>query len=204
MLQIKSKMGCYLVGGCVRDSILNTTPNDYDIVVDGDINQLLTLLEDNGLKCSIVGDSFKIISVHMVDRVDVIEPILSGNITFKVDTPSIYQIAPFRGEDIFSDAFSRDFTINSIYFDPFSNTIIDPTGNGVDDVLSKTLRFVGNGEDRIKEDEIRVLRAYRFIANGFKPTPNLLRTIRTNFHDAMHNSSSSRVMLEIEKIVGLM
>lgn len=203
MLAIKSEMDCYLVGGCVRDKLLGIEPNDYDIVVSGDIEELCQYLKDNGVKCDIVGDSFKILAVHMIDKQDVSEEFLCSTIEYKKDVSTIYQIAPFRGKTIEDDCMSRDFTINSLYLEPFSELVIDPCGRGIEDINSRTLRFVGNGNHRIDEDEIRILRAYRFIGNGFKPTPELLRTIRTRFQDVIENSSPSRIMLEIEKIVGI-
>lgn len=76
------------------------------------------------------------------------------------------------------DVFRRDFTINSIYYDPFSKEIIDYTA-GIKDLKSKVIKFIGDPEQRIKEDPVRILRAIRFAAKlNFKIEKELSQQLK--------------------------
>lgn len=185
----------FLVGGCVRDMLLKKDPKDYDIVTDADMQSLTPLLEYNGWEIKGVGDHFL---VHVVSK--------GGE---------MYEIANFRKETGFSDgrrpdkvevgtlyedAARRDFTINSIYYEPFTNNFIDPNG-GIGDLESGILRFIGKPQDRIKEDYLRVFRFYRFLAIlGFTGHPKSLRACRELFNEAYLNTTPERVRMEIERM----
>ena len=127
-----------------------------------------------------------------------------------------YEIANFRRDgvssdgrrpdsvdigDINDDAKRRDFTVNSLYLDPWTGDIKDPTGKGLKDLKDKKLRFIGRPKDRITEDYLRIFRYYRFLSKGFKPDHKSLRACREYFNEAYFKITPERVRLEIEKIV---
>lgn len=186
----------YLVGGCVRDMLLGREPKDYDIVTDVAIEKILVDLNTSGWEVKGVGDHFL---VNVVSK--------NGN---------MFEIANFRKESGFSDgrrpdsvevgtleedAKRRDFTVNSIYYNPFSGEYIDPN-NGIKDLKAKILRFIGKPHDRIKEDYLRVFRFYRFLAKlGFEGHPKSLSACREMFNEAYRNTTPERVRMEIERIV---
>jgi tRNA nucleotidyltransferase/poly(A) polymerase len=186
----------YLVGGCVRDMLLGREPKDFDIVTDASIEELSHDLIASGWELKGVGDHFL---VNVVSK--------NGN---------VFEIANFRKEAGFSDgrrpdkveigtlqedAARRDFTVNSIYFDPFNGQYIDPN-DGIKDLKAKILRFIGKPRDRIKEDYLRVFRFYRFLAKlGFEGHPKSLSACREMFNEAYRNTTPERVRVEIERIV---
>lgn len=185
----------YLVGGCVRDSLLGKKPKDFDIVTDASIEDLKQDLIASGWELKGVGDHFL---VNVVSK--------NGN---------MFEIANFRKEMGFSDgrrpdkveigtleedAARRDFTINSIYYDPFSEQYIDPNG-GINDLKAKILAFVGNPKDRIREDYLRIWRAFRFKSQmGFKFDKKTEKALREYFKEGYINSNPQRVLQELIKI----
>ncbi len=97
------------------------------------------------------------------------------------------------------DVFRRDFTINSIYYDPFSKEIIDYTA-GIKDLKSKVIKFIGDPEQRIKEDPIRILRAIRFAAKlNFKIEKRALPAIK-KYRAQITDMPPARVYEEIAKL----
>lgn len=185
----------YLVGGCVRDMLLGKTPKDFDIVTDAIVTSLLTDFTNSGWEVKGVGDHFM---VYVASK--------NGN---------MFEIANFRKESGFTDgrrpdyveigtleedAARRDFTVNSIYYDPFSGSFIDPN-NGMKDIKSKMLKFIGNPNDRIREDYLRIFRFYRFLSKlGFEGHPKSLRACREMFREAYQKTTPERVRMEIERM----
>lgn len=189
-----------LVGGCVRDSLLNKKPKDFDIVVPSVdyFTPIIVELHKNSWKHKEAGLRFCVLHVSK-----------DGN---------EYEIAAFRNDsayingkpesvnqgDIHTDSQRRDFTVNALYYDPFSGVILDPTGRGLDDIRTKTLRFVGKASERLKEDPMRAFRFYRFINKGFTPSPKCLRAVRQHFPECVKKLSESGaegIRNEIERIV---
>jgi poly(A) polymerase len=126
-----------------------------------------------------------------------------------------YEIANFRKDvgfsdgrrpdeavigDLTTDAARRDFTVNSIYYDPFNGSFLDPN-KGLKDIETRTLRFIGRPHDRIKEDYLRIFRFYRFLSKGFTPDKRSLKACRELFNEAYGQTTPERVRMEIERIV---
>ena len=102
------------------------------------------------------------------------------------------------------DAERRDFTINSLYMNPWTGEILDPTHRGLQDIKDKLIRFNGNVKNRIKEDKLRIMRCYRFSMQlGFEIDKKTLKACRSYFDLMTKEVSSTRIMNEIEKMVGL-
>jgi tRNA nucleotidyltransferase/poly(A) polymerase len=106
---------------------------------------------------------------------------------------------------IHDDAMRRDLTINSLYENPITGEILDPTSKGLSDIKNRVIRFVGNPEDRIREDYLRLWRALRFkqkLSNlGFDFDTKTKKVLRTMFKEAYENSNPERVREEIEKMI---
>lgn len=185
----------YLIGGCVRDYLMNKQPKDYDIVTDIHMDKLEEIFKNNGWDVDSVGKQFLVMFISK-DKYQ-------------------YEIANFRKDigfsdgrrpdaveigDLNSDALRRDFTINSIYYNPMTNEYIDPN-EGMEDLKKRKLKFVGNPKDRIKQDYLRVFRFYRFLTKGFKPDKRSLRACRTLFNEAYSKTCPERIREEIEKMV---
>lgn len=102
---------------------------------------------------------------------------------------------------IYEDAERRDFTINSLYMNPWTQEVVDPTGNGLKDIENKILRFNGKAKERISEDKLRIMRCYRFSAQlGFEIEKKALKACRTYFEAMTKEVSAMRIMNEVEKM----
>ena len=185
----------YLVGGCVRDYLMRRLPKDFDIVTDVSMDRIEEIFKANGWEVDAVGKNFLVIFISKDEYT--------------------YEIANFRREcgfsdgrrpdtveigDLESDAARRDFTVNSIYYDPINGSYIDPN-NGRKDLKKHELKFIGKPKDRIKEDALRIFRFYRFLAKGFKPNKKSLRACREYFNEAYKKTTPERIRNEIERMV---
>jgi tRNA nucleotidyltransferase (CCA-adding enzyme) len=185
----------FLVGGCVRDFLLNKTPKDYDIVTDIDYDILVKIFSENGWKVRETGKKFLVITISR-----------NGN---------QYEIANFRKDGIYldgrrpesvdigtleEDSLRRDFTINAIYYNPHLDTYVDPT-NGIKDIRANIIRFIGKPKDRINEDKLRIMRAYRLSTQlSFYIEVRSLKECRKQFNSMLSEISSERIKNEIEKM----
>lgn len=141
----------YLCGGAVRDNFLDVEPKDYDIVTDATPEELHTIFPDKKVK--LVGANFL---VTLVDDVEVA--------TYRSDRntgPNRHNCVTTACLTLDEDLARRDFTFNAVAVCPYSGDIIDPF-NGLSDLNNKLVRFVGDPNDRIYEDYLRIIRAARF------------------------------------------
>lgn len=205
LLQIFTLLGSkpsnsFLVGGCVRDKLSSPpkAPKDFDIVTDLSMDEIEVMFKDNGWDVKDQGKTFLVLGIGKEGQ--------------------HYEIANFRKDGVYSDgrrpesvqigtieqdAARRDFTINALYWNPKVNEILDPTGKGLTDLKSKTLRFIGKPKDRIKEDYLRVFRFYRFLSKGYEPDPRSLSAVREFFAEAYAGTAPERVRVELERMAGL-
>lgn len=145
---------CYIVWGYCRDTLLwLTPPEDIDLVTDALPSEIENILH-------VVSDLWQKFGTLIVREGNQVFEIT----TFRKDIGSINHRKPAEVGFTWSleeDAERRDFTMNAIYFDPENQTFIDPTG-GINDIKNHTIRFIGNINERIHEDSLRILRFIRF------------------------------------------
>ena len=147
----------YIVGGCIRDLLLNIQPKDFDIATNAHPDQVTAIFKNS----RIIGRRFKIVHVR-IDR-QIIEVS-----TFRKKPSEVNKLRNGVVQDnafgtIEEDAQRRDFTMNAIFYDPINNHLFDPF-NGKKDIENRDINFIGNPEQRINEDPVRLLRAIRFHA----------------------------------------
>ena len=185
----------YVVGGCVRDSILGREPHDWDICTPALACELLVEFEEKGYRVIPTGLQHGTITVY-----------LNGNnyeiTTFRRDGKYSDGRHPDSVEftsDLIYDLERRDFTMNAMAYNP-EEGLID-LFNGFEDIKYRIIRCVGNPDERFKEDGLRILRCLRFATQfGFSvdlPTRRALLN-QINFLD---NISSERINSEFCKIV---
>lgn len=145
-------------GGCVRDFLMGRSPKDYDVATDARPDRVRELFGRQ--RTLAVGASFGVIVV--------VGPKQAGNVevaTFR--TEGEYSDGRRPGHVVFStpqeDAQRRDFTINGMFYDPIAERVDDYVG-GEQDLAARIVRAIGNPEDRMAEDKLRMLRAVRFAA----------------------------------------
>ena len=158
----------YLVGGCVRDLLLDRFPKDFDVVTDASPERIRELFGNSRL----IGQRFRL--VHVRFGRDVIEVA-----TFRAPHIDEDEQLSAKGrvlsDNIYGsreeDAIRRDFTINCLYYDIRDSSIIDFAG-GLNDLKARLIRTIGDPRVRYREDPVRMLRALRFSAKlGFQLEP---------------------------------
>jgi putative nucleotidyltransferase with HDIG domain len=184
----------YIVGGAVRDIVMDLEPNDIDIATARTIESIV----ESDLHTFDIGQSqdFGIVGVSFQDEV--------------------YEVAQFRKDGDYSDsrrpdtvdhnatmkddAERRDFTINAMYMDA-DGQIID-LHKGQRDIQKKMIRAVGDPNKRFEEDALRIIRAHRFAAKfGFKIEARTKAAIIKNIH-GLQNIAIERISQELIKVAG--
>ena len=145
----------FFVGGCVRDTIQGRTVNDIDIATDALPSEVIKLAKTAGLRVLETGLSHG--SITLINESDFFEVT-----TFRSDlkTDGRHSKVEFSN-NIEDDAKRRDFTMNAIYM-TIDAEVIDPI-LGWEDLMNGHVRFIGNPEERIQEDYLRILRYFRFL-----------------------------------------
>ena len=144
------------VGGCVRNALLGEPVSDYDIATDAVPDTVTNLAESAGLKVVPTGIDHGTVTVVSGGKPHEVTTFRSD-----VETDGRRAVVAFS-TDVATDAARRDFTMNALYATA-AGEIIDPLG-GLPDLQARRVRFVGEAQQRIAEDYLRVLRFFRFYA----------------------------------------
>ena len=199
----------YFVGGCVRDMVLGKEPNDIDLVLGQSVHGLFKdnymediehVLKEQGWSVNSVGKNFLIIFASKNGYQFEIA-IFRQDSTTTIDGrhPDSVEVGT-----ITKDSERRDFVFNALYYNPFNGDVLDPTKLGIKAIQDKQIVYCGKASQRIKEDFLRVMRAYRFSSQlGFEIPSKTLRLLRSNFNEAVSTLPPERIRLELEKIVGI-
>ena len=179
----------YIVGGAIRDILLGLKPKDVDFATNLPYGILKTLFSEYTPKET--GKSFGVLRIR-INNID-------------------YEIAKFREDiygkekkvsfvdDIKNDLARRDFTINAMAYNQ-KEGIID-LYNGQKDIENRIINFVGSAEERIIEDPLRVLRAFRFMSRlNFSLSENTIEAIKKQ-KDLLKNIPEERITMEFSKLL---
>ncbi|MBD3330958.1 HDIG domain-containing protein [Candidatus Peregrinibacteria bacterium] len=181
----------YWAGGCVRDMLYGIEPQDFDIVTSARPEEIEDLLEHT----IPIGKKFGVI--------------------LAIQNKHAFEIATFRSDSGYSDgrrpdaveftnaeqdALRRDFTINALFYDPLEDKILDFVG-GQKDMQESLLRFIGKPEERIEEDNLRLLRAVRFKNNfDLQYHPDTYQAVK-KYAAYVKNVSQERIRDELNKMI---
>jgi len=181
----------FWAGGCVRDMLLGIEPKDFDIVTSAKPDEIEELLTH---------------TIPIGKQYGVIMAIENGH---------AFEIATFRSDSGYSDgrrpdsveftnaeedAKRRDFTINALFYDPLKDEIFDYVG-GQEDLDKKLIRFIGNPDERILEDHLRILRAVRFKnCYNLQYHPNTYQAVKKHAK-LITKISKERIRSELNKII---
>lgn len=198
LLEILMEAGyeAYAVGGCVRDSILDKEPHDWDLCTNATPEEM----------CGIFS-TYDDIEIYLTG-------IKHGTITARIDGQN-YEITTYRIDGVYSDnrrpdnvtfvdnitedLSRRDFTINAMAYSDVDG-LADPWG-GYGDLRIGMIRCVGDPDDRFNEDALRILRALRFASTyGFKIEDITSRSIHRN-KGLLNNIAAERIQSELAKML---
>jgi poly(A) polymerase len=186
----------FIVGGAVRDLLLGVKPKDFDVATNATPEQVKRLFR----RAFIIGRRFQI--VHVMLGQEQIE-VTTFRGTSSESAPKDEHGRVLRdntfGEQ-HEDAVRRDFTVNAMYYDPATRTVLDYHG-GIADIRNKTLRMIGVPEARFREDPVRLLRVVRFAAKlGFTIDPATRAPIQI-MAPLINNVPAARVFDEMLKLL---
>lgn len=165
----------YLVGGAVRDLLLQGLPKDFDVATDAHPEQIKHLFRN----CRLIGRRFRLAHVHY--GAEIIEVATFRGISD--DGSGARELVDGRivRDNVYGtieeDAVRRDFTVNALYYAIEDYSVRDYVG-GFQDVCDRVLRLIGNPTRRLREDPVRMLRTARFAAKlGFRIDPGIVTAI---------------------------
>lgn len=183
------------VGGCVRNAVLGRPINDVDIATVLTPEQVIAALKAAGVKAVPTG-----VEHGTVTAVSGGKPFEVTTLRRDVETDGRRAVVAFT-TDWMEDALRRDFTLNSLYAQR-DGTVFDPTGHGVADAKAGRIVFVGEPEQRLREDHLRSLRFFRFLAWYGKgdPDPEAVGAI-TRLRDQVANLAAERISAELLKLL---
>lgn len=193
----------YLVGGCVRDLLMGATPKDYDVTTTATPEEIIALFPKTFYENSYG-------TVGVVTCGEDIGTICSD------ETVKIVEVTPYRLESIYSDnrhpdsvkwsknllddLSRRDFTVNSMAYNPVTHEIIDPY-NGQKDIENKLIKAVEEADTRFCEDALRLARAIRFMSQLDFDIESVTRKSIHKNASLLKNISRERVRDEFVKLL---
>jgi poly(A) polymerase len=181
----------YLVGGGVRDLMVGRQPKDFDVGTSAHPHQVRELFRNSRL----IGRRFRLVHVFFgPQNIEVATFRRRAEIETQDGDPLIRQDNTFGTPE--EDALRRDFTINSLFYDPKTFRVIDYAG-GLADLEARVIRTVSDPEVRMREDPVRMIRAVRFASKlDFAIEPATHAAIRAYREDLL-KSSTPRLVEEI-------
>jgi len=185
----------FLVGGSVRDQLLGRAGSDVDLATDARPDEIRRRVEPWADSVWLVGEKFGTVGLEK-------EGLKAEITTFRSDTYDGVSRKPevTFGDDLRGDLARRDFTINAMAFDLHREQLTDPSG-GQGDLAARIVRFVGEPDERISEDPLRMLRAVRFCSQlDFELDPAATVAIAAAA-DALRRISAERIRDELDRIL---
>ncbi len=196
LFETYQKNSIFVVGGSIRDALLNREITDIDFATSLEPKIITELLNKEKIKFIDVGIDHGTVTAIINERKFEIT-------TFRNDifTDGRHAQVSFSNS-LEEDALRRDFTINAMYLDKDGN-LIDPT-DGKKDLENRVVRFIGNPNERIKEDYLRILRYFRFLAlfGDISPDAEVVKAITANL-DKLSVVSKERQWNELKSILSL-
>lgn len=183
----------YIVGGCVRDSLIGIKPNDFDITTSATPNNIISIFSE--FECIKIGIKHGTVGV-------IIDKEIFEITTYRIESKYKDHRRPDTIEftsNLHEDLKRRDFTINAMAYNE-KNNLVDIFGGKLD-IENKIIRTVGNPNERFYEDGLRMIRAIRFSSKlNFHIEENTLKAIYDNAH-IIKSISLERITDEFTKII---
>ncbi len=191
----------YLVGGCVRDLLLQHIPKDFDVATNAYPEEVKAVFN----RARLIGRRFRLAHVRMGRDVVEVATFRAGFTEEQgAENRHVNKDGQILRDNVYGgiedDAFRRDFTINALYYDPNTQNVVDYV-DGTAHLRERRLVTIGDPETRFREDPVRMLRAVRFAVKlGFSLDPEVKRAIRRSA-DSLNNVPPSRMLDEMLKLL---
>ncbi|MBA2413146.1 MAG: polynucleotide adenylyltransferase PcnB [Burkholderiaceae bacterium] len=186
----------YIVGGAVRDLLLDIAPKDFDIATDATPEQI----KSHFRRAFIIGRRFKLVHVMFgQETIEVSTFRALVNVDRLIDEHGRVLSDNLYGEQN-EDSARRDFTINALYYDPTTGEVLD-YHEGVKDLRARRLRMIGDPAERYREDPVRMLRAVRFAAKLGFAIDEATREPIHRMADLIENVPAARLFDEMLKLL---
>lgn len=184
-----------IAGGAVRNTLLGEPVADIDIATTLVPDEVIERCKAANFRTIPTGIDHGTVTVMTGD-----DPVEVTTLRADIETDGRHAVVRF-GRDWQADAERRDFTINALYADA-DGTVHDLVG-GIADIESRTIRFIGDADQRIREDYLRILRFFRFFARygSGRPDAEGLKAC-TRLKSGLDQLSAERVWSELKKILG--
>ena len=194
----KAGYQAFLVGGCVRDAMLELHPKDFDVATDATPEQVKALFGN----CRLIGRRFRLAHVRFGREIIEVATFRASANHDHDDHHSDDEGRILRDNvygSIDEDVWRRDFTCNALYYNIADFSIWDYTG-GFEDIKRSRIVLIGDPEMRMREDPVRMLRAIRFAAKlGFDIDEPVVRSIDHSSH-LLTNVPAARLFDEFLKL----
>ena len=189
----------YIVGGGVRDLLLGKMPKDFDVATNATPDEIRALFSN----CRLIGKRFRLAHIYYHRHIIEVATFRGSHEDADVATDAVTRDGMITRDNVFGsmeeDAKRRDFTINALYFQPKTLSIVDYVG-GLLDIDAGIIRSIGDAKIRFQEDPVRILRALRFKTKlGFKIDESSAKAI-ASLHHHLDKISSSRIFEEYRKL----
>lgn len=184
----------YVVGGCVRDSLLGLTPKDWDLTTNATPDEIRTVFKDYEL-INNNGEKHGTVTVRYNDENIEIT-------TYRVDgeyKDNRHPESVSFTRNIKEDLARRDFTINAIAYNE-KEGFVDPFG-GVHDLETRKLKSVNKAEDRFNEDALRILRGMRFACKYNLSVDYDIVEAALELKNKLNNISKERIQTELNQMI---
>ncbi|MGK5594735.1 MAG: polynucleotide adenylyltransferase PcnB [Parachlamydiaceae bacterium] len=181
----------YLVGGSVRDLLLKREPKDFDISTSAWPEQVKKTF---GRQCLLIGRRFRLAHIRFGAKIIEVATFRAGD----NESDLITHDNVWGTEE--EDVLRRDFTINGLFYDPLTHTVIDYVG-GWNDIHEHVIQTIGHPEVRFKQDPVRMIRLLKFQARfGFIPKEETYKALLHSRHEIV-KSSPARVLEEMLRML---
>lgn len=181
----------YLVGGGVRDLLLGYPPKDFDISTSAEPDQIKKLFRN----CILIGRRFRLAHIRFGRKIFEVSTFRAGD----NDNDSLIVRDNVWGSPE-EDVLRRDFTINGLFYDPATETVIDYAG-GYPDLQKKTLRTIGPPFIRFRQDPVRMLRLLKFQARFGLAVDSAARIALLDCRPEILKSSPVRILEELLRML---
>ncbi|MBR2873283.1 MAG: hypothetical protein IKB99_07280 [Lentisphaeria bacterium] len=199
----------YIVGGAIRDLLLERPPKDFDIGCSATPEEVRQVFGRRNAR--IIGKRFRL--THVTWKGELFEvstfrkaPMEAGHnertLANEEELPENLIVSDNSWGTAVEDAWRRDFTVNALFYDPVREELYDHTGMGLEDIKSKTVRAIGEPALRFEEDPVRMLRALKLVGQFDFTLDSKTENALFASLELLKHASSSRLALELEKIFG--